>query len=130
MRKRNIYAPLGTIVVAIYIAACALVAPTGTPEAQYLTAAVTATQLVDQVAQASDKLVRAGTLKGQDALNTLNALKLARDGLSVSATMDPTQGLTKVQLVTAVLTATQVYLDKLGGALPAQAPIPSKGASA
>lgn len=103
----------------LFLAACILAlaacATTGTPEAQFIDAATKATVLVDQVTLAADAAVKANVLKGQDAANTLAAVKLARDGLNAAkATADPAQGLTKVNVTLALLTATQTYLATLG----------------
>lgn len=115
------YLKLGiAMMVTAFLLGCATL--TGTPTEKYITAATTATKVVDQVVLAANKATIAGVLKGQDAENTLAAVKLARDGLNVSKTMDPEAGLNKVQLTLAVLTATQIYLDALvakqGGAKP------------
>jgi len=95
------------------LAACAT---TGTAtQAQFTDSVARATILVDQVTLAADSAAKANVLKGQDAVNTLAAVKLARDGLNTAkATVDPAQGLTKINVTLAILTATQTYLATLG----------------
>lgn len=98
------------------LAACAAI-PGATPAQQFTTDATNATVLVDQVTLAADAAVKAGALKGNDALTTLGVIRAARDGLNaakVMAATDPTTARSKVGITLAALTATQTYLATLG----------------
>lgn len=100
------------------IAACAMTgSSTATPMQQYVTTATNATQLVDQVTLAADAAVKANLLKGADAQNTLQAIKVAQAGLAIAASQastDPAAAVNKVTLALAALAATQTYLATLG----------------
>lgn len=87
-----------------------------TPEAKFIATATQATLLVDQVTLAATAAVNAGKLHGDDAKNTLMSIKVARDGIDAAKVMSPTQGVDKINITLAILTATQTYLKSIEGA--------------
>ncbi len=104
------------LILVLALAACTT--PVGTTPAQaFINDATNATVLVDQVTLAADAAVKAGALKGNDALTTLGVIRAARDGLNaakVMAATDPATARSKVGITLAALTATQTYLAILG----------------
>lgn len=124
----RITAPMLALVLAsafavVSIAACST---TGTPmtaaqqQAKYTDDVGQATILVDQVTLAAKAAIDADVLHGQDADNTIAAIKVAKDGLTLVKQLVATNVLTssqasaRVAITLAVLTTTQTYLATMG----------------
>lgn len=96
--------------------ACTTMQSNATPEAKFIATATQATLLVDQVTLAATAAVNAGKLHGDDAKNTLMSIKVARDGIEAARLLNPAQGVDKIGITLATLTATQTYLKSIEGA--------------
>lgn len=94
------------------------------PQAKFDKAYLEAVVLVDQATLSVTDAINLDVLKGNDADNATKAMVAARDGLKLARTFtDPAQGLTKINITTATLTALQLYIGYLQAHQPAKEPV-------
>lgn len=112
-----------TVLSSLALTACTTTPTTMTAEqqqAKYVDDVGRATILVDQVTLAATAAIKTDVLHGKDADNTIEAIKVAKDGLALvrqyvtAGTLTASQGSTRVAITLALLTTTQTYLATLG----------------